>query len=133
MHRTHYFLVDSFFIWLCYTSFKIFTSLLSPDLPWYEPDGMQFMIVLLIILPLMIGAGFLLRVVGESIPINRRMKKIPFVVSIGLFALIIFDGSLSLFMQITGAIICIFAVIATVAFFVIDIIQMNRAEHGAGE
>jgi hypothetical protein len=116
----------SAFLWTCWTSFMIYTSLMSESLPWYEPCGMQFLAILVISCPAMILIGIGELILGRFVSLSRTSKTLPFCTAAVLGLLVFADGSLGFVMQIAGATTSIIAAIASVVLFVLDAIKWRN-------
>ncbi len=125
-----YILLTLAFLWSCWFSFTIYTSLLSKRLPWYEPCGLQFLAILTVSCPVMYGIGMAYLVLGRFVPINRATKILPFATAtvIGLLAF----GPLSFAMQIAGATCCALAAVVAIICAVTDRARSKSKQSPAG-
>lgn len=118
-----HFVLTVAFLFLCWSSFMVFTSLLSPSLPWYEPCGLQFLGIILFFSPAMIFIGVAFLVLSQVMPINRITWILPLASAfiIWLLACCMFhlEG------QMTGALYCVFASLASIACFVADMARKD--------
>ena len=102
----------------------IFTSLMSEKLPWYEPCGMQFLIIYFFVLLFFVIGGFEVAI-GEFIPISKTIKLLPFITGIIMAIIITTGDSLKLWMQISGTSIGLLSAIVAIVFTVKDLIKIN--------
>ncbi|MCP4267929.1 MAG: hypothetical protein GY777_20560 [Candidatus Brocadiaceae bacterium] len=105
-------------------SLMIFTSLMSEKLPWYEPCGMQFIIIYFFVLLFFVIGGFEVAI-GEFIPISKTIKLLPFITGIIMALIITIGDSLKLWMQISGTSIGLLSAIVAIVFTVKDLIKIN--------
>jgi L-cysteine desulfidase len=121
-----YILLTLAFLWSCWFSFTIYTSLLSERLPWYEPCGLQFLAILTVSCPVMYGVGMAYLVLGRFMPINSATKILPFATAtvIGLLAF----GPLSFAMQIAGTICSALAAVLVVVCAVTDLARSTSEQ-----
>jgi hypothetical protein len=63
---------------------------------------MQFLVILIIIAPTIFILGFLQLIFAKNMFLNNFSKSLPFIIAIGLILPIIIDGSLSLYMRVSG-------------------------------
>jgi len=104
-----FYLFISLFLLICFFTFTIFTSLMSKQLPWYEPCGMQFMAILIISCPALFVLGIAYTIFGDSISAGKLAKGLPYLTLIIIGSLVLIDGSLGSLMQIAGATTCVIA------------------------
>lgn len=121
-------LVLTAFLWTCWFSFTIYTSLMSKELPWYEPCGMQFLAILIISCPLLVLIGLVDLFLSRCIKLSRTLKLLPFCTAGILGLLVIIDGSLGFTMQIIGSLTCVTAMLLAVTFFVLDVKKWKAFE-----
>ncbi len=105
-------------------SLMIFTSLMSEKLPWYEPCGMQFLIIYFFVLLFFVIGGFEVAI-GGFIPISKTIKLLPFVTGIIMALIVTIGGPLKLWMQILGTSIGLLSAIVAIVFTVKDLIKIN--------
>jgi hypothetical protein len=99
-------------VFLCVLwSLMIYSSLFK-GLPWYEPSGMQFLIVLAISDPVFLITGVVLLILRKTLVLSKWNVGLPFLAAVGLSLPILVDGSLSRGMQISGIVIGIVLVVA---------------------
>ncbi len=106
-------------------SLMIYTSLMSEKLPWYEPCGMQFLVILIISLPLFITIGVLEILLGKFMPISKTMKLLPFITGVGMALLVLVCGSLRFWMQITGTLIGLVSILVTIIYTIKDLTKIK--------
>jgi len=99
---------------------------MSAKLPWYEPCGMQFLVILVFSCPVYILIGIMLRILGKFITISKRVKMLPFLCCLGLGLPILIDGGLGLGMQIAGTLIGLLTIFVTIPFVILDLILMSK-------
>jgi len=116
-----YFLLTATFFGICWLSFTIYTSLMTERLPWYDSCGMQFLVILVLSCPVMVGIGVGYIVLGRFMPIGRPIKILPFAAAGSIGALIFINGSLGLGMQITGTAFCVLAAVGAIALAIRDL------------
>jgi hypothetical protein len=63
---------------------------------------MQFLVILIIIAPTIFILSFLQLIFSKNMFLNNFSKSLPFIITIGLILPIIIDGSLSLYMRVSG-------------------------------
>ena len=119
-------ILNVLFILVTIWSVMIYTSLMSEKLPWYEPCGMQFLVILVFSCPVYILIGIMLRILGKFITISKRVKMLPFLCCLGLGLPILIDGGLGLGMQITGTLIGLLTIFVTISFVILDLILMSK-------
>jgi hypothetical protein len=119
--RVLYVLLTLAFLWICWVSFAVYTSLMSQRLPWYEPCGMQFLVILVFSCPVMFGLGIAYLVLARFIPVGRSTKILPFATGVAIGALVLIDGSLGRGMQFVGAACCVLAALLAVGFAIQDL------------
>ena len=116
------------FLWICWFSFTIYTSLMSPRLPWYEPCGMQFLAILVLSCPAMIGLGIGYFILARFMPMGRSIRILPFATSAALGALVFIDDSLGLGMQVAGTACCVLAALAAIDISIYDMVLKKKSE-----
>jgi hypothetical protein len=90
---------------LCLLWTLMIYSSLFKGLPWYEPSGMQFLVVLGISVPAFLITGIILLILRRTLAISKWNVSLPFLAAVGLSLPILIDGSLSRGMQISGIVI----------------------------
>jgi len=110
-------------VFLCLLwSLMIYSSLFK-GLPWYEPSGMQFLVVLAVSVPVFLITGIVLVILRKTLVVSKWNVSLPFLAAVGLSLPIFIDDSLSRGMQISGIVIGIalgIAVLVTTAKRVMD-------------
>ena len=101
-------------------SVMIYTSLMSKRLPWYEPCGMQFLAILVLSCPALIGIGIGELILGKFISISKRLRFLPFLCCLGMGLPILVDGGLGIIMQMFGTTVGLTTAILVILFTVID-------------
>jgi len=99
------------FIGACVFALMIYTSLMDSRLPWYEPCGMQFLAILVMSAPLMCGISLGFCLLGRFMPVSLPACALPFATAILTASLPLIDGSLSLWMQLSGTLILVIAIV----------------------
>ncbi|MFC1497908.1 hypothetical protein ACFLS1_05480 [Verrucomicrobiota bacterium] len=117
------------FLWACWFSFTIYTSLMSKHLPWYEPCGMQFLVILVFSCPVMFGIGIAYIILGRFMPIGKPTKILPFVTGTAITSLVFIDDSLGLGMQVAGAACCVLAAISMICLAIKDLAFRKKIDH----
>jgi hypothetical protein len=111
------------FLVVCFFSFMIYTSLMDDRLPWHEPCGMQFVLVLFVSCPAMFAIGAAYWAMGRHMQILKATVILPFATSGALGLLLFIDESLGTGMQIAGTIFCILAAVASVGLAIVDLFK----------
>ena len=97
---------------------------MSEKLLWYEPSGMQFLIIYFFVLLFFVIGEFDVAI-GEFIPISKTIKLLPFITGIIMAIIVTIGGSLKLWMQISGTSIGLLSAIVAIVFTVKDLIKIN--------
>ncbi|MCY6485756.1 hypothetical protein OW763_15635 [Clostridium aestuarii] len=99
-------------------SLMIYTSL-NKSLPWYDGCGMQFLVILIISVPLLLVIGVGLKILSKKYNIRRLNIKIPFLASISIAAPILLDGSLNRVLIAIGGCMCTVFIIITIYLVIV--------------
>ncbi len=102
-------------------SLMIFTSLMFDKLPWHEPCGMQFLTILFFSVPLFFVIGGFEVAIGEFIPISKTIKLLPFITGVSMALLVMIGGSLKFWMQVSGILVGLSALIVSIVYTVKDL------------
>lgn len=94
-------------------SLMIYTSL-HKGLPWYDGCGMQFLIILILLVPVLLGVGFGFIMLNRIYSISGFNKRLPFYCLVGILLPILIDGSLSIIMTTTGTFLSIIFILMTI-------------------
>jgi len=70
-------------LWALLGSLMIYTSTIE-GLPWYEPCGMQFLIIFIFFAPAFLAIGAVLFILSKYYHISRLSKSLPFIAAAGL-------------------------------------------------
>jgi hypothetical protein len=104
----------------------IYTSLMSESLPWYEPCGMQFLIIIVYSTPALIAVGIVNIILARFIKLSKTAKIFPFIIAVALVLPVLIDGSLGYEMQIIGAAL---SIIGAVGIIIITIRELIREKN----
>lgn len=119
-------ILNSFFVVVVLWSLMIYTSQMSNKLPWYEPDGIIFMAIPLLSCPVFIVLGIIEFILSEFININKILKFLPFMCSLGMgLPVLIERDSLIGIGTITGLI----TVISTIFFTTINVKELLKGSN----
>lgn len=128
-----YLIVTLAFLLVCCFSFTIYTSLMSERLPWYDPCGMQFLVILVLSWPAMFGVGIAYLVLARFMFIGKSTKILPFATGSAIGVLVLIDGSLGSGMQWAGALCCVLAAWLTIRFAIWDLKTRTSEPTSAGD
>lgn len=119
--------INVIFIFFILYSILIYTSLMSDKLPWYEPCGEQFLVILYICCPifLILGVIQLIMIKGKSMNISNTLKCLPFLACIYMALPVLLDLRLGQ-MEILGTGVSIVILIFTILFTAIDVKKIKR-------
>ncbi len=110
------------FLFVLLWSLMIYTSLFK-NMPWYEPCGMQFLVIFLISDPAFLIIGVALLILGRFYRISRSNRWFPFIAIAALSVPILIDGSLSpitlLIGTSLGTVLCFLIIISTIRNLII--------------
>jgi hypothetical protein len=106
----------------------IYTSLMSDKLPWYDPCGMQFIIILALVCPVLIFVGVFQLLFGKILKTSLVTRILPFVSCLALAIPIFADGGLGYLMQVTGVLITIITIVVIGYFSIPDLKRIIKSE-----
>ena len=122
-----YSLLTMLFLYLCFESFFIFTSLIR-EVPWYEPCGMQFLGVIFVACPgmIMVGVGYL--ILAKFADIGKYTMIMPFLTMLILGVTANGSGRFDAWLNTLGAATCLAAIIISVILGSRDSRAMNKSD-----
>jgi hypothetical protein len=99
---------------------------MNENLPWYEPCGMQFLILVVYCLPAMIMIGIVNIILGKFIKILRVSKIFPIIIGLALALPVFIDGSLGYEMQVIGTVISIVGAVGIIIILIKQLINWRK-------
>lgn len=108
-------------------SLMIYTSL-EKGLPWYEPCGMQFLVIFCMSDPAFLVLGIALFILGRFYRMRLFNKLLPFIAIAGLSLPILIDGSLSRSTLLAGTLIGAVLVFLVIAATIRNLLSQKRRQ-----
>ncbi|MFC1483150.1 hypothetical protein ACFL56_02705 [Candidatus Margulisiibacteriota bacterium] len=118
-------IINILFIFTLLISIQIYTSQLSNKLPWYEPCGMQFALIIVFMLPMFILIGIGQFITSKFIPILNIHTYLPFFSGL-IFTIPTLISAFGYIECIIVSIIGFIVMILTIVFSVLDIIKLKN-------
>ena len=113
-------ILNIIFILITLSSVMIYSSLFE-RLPWFDPDGMQFLFIPVISFPSLFVIFCFKYLLCSYIGISKKLKFLPIISSFGFLLPVLIDDELGIIMQVTGVLIGILTLLVTFRFAIDEI------------